>query len=181
MADHENNYGMPQWLRRILVGDNPKHTLVRLGGLVVVGVVAFLLLNFVFLPVRITGPSMSPTFKDGQINFVNRLAYAWNEPKRGDVVGLKMAGKHVMYYKRIVGMPGESVSFEAGRVQINGQPLDEPYLPALPSTWYSQPKQLGEGEYYFVGDNRTMPFEDHDKGSAPRKRIIGKVVFRGSS
>ena len=77
------------WLKAVLIGRNPRRTSVRLAGLLVIAAVAFLILKFVFVPIRITGPSMFPTYDDGQINFINRFAYWNSEPQRGDVVAIR--------------------------------------------------------------------------------------------
>jgi signal peptidase I len=164
----------PSWLQRVLVGRNPRRTLVRAGVLAVVCVVLF---KFILLPVRVEGGSMLPTYKDHSIHFVYRLAYRLHEPRRGDVVaiGLK-AGEHVMYMKRIIGLPGETVAFRQGRLFINGSPMDEPYL-VLPCNWEHEPKPVGLDEYYVVGDNREMSWEDHEQGRAARNLIVGKVIL----
>jgi signal peptidase I len=78
--------------------------------------------------------------------------------------------------KRIVGLPGETVAFHQGYLFINGKLLDEPYL-ILRGTWEHAPKQDGPDQYYVVGDNRDMPWDDHYKGRSPRDLIIGKVVL----
>ena len=104
---------LPRWLRILIVGRHPKWTLVRVG---VVVLSAFILLKFVVIPIRVTGISMDPTYADGGINFINRLAYLRSKPRRGDVVGVRLkAGEHIMYMKRVIGLPGESVSFPRGR------------------------------------------------------------------
>jgi signal peptidase I len=81
-----------------------------------------------------------------------------------------------MFLKRIIGLPGETVAFANGQVLINGVALDEPYE-KLPCDWNSPPVTLATDEYYFVGDNRSMPLEDHTHGSQKRDRIVGKVLF----
>ena len=78
--------------------------------------------------------------------------------------------------KRIIGLPGETVAFENGRVLINGEVLDEPYEKS-PCDWNCPPVKLGPDEYYVVGDNRTMPQELHTHGGTPRYRIVGKVLL----
>ena len=170
------------WLQAIAIGRRPKRTLIRLGVLVLL---AFVVFGFVLKPIRITGPSMMPTFKDGGINFINRLAYLRNEPQRGDIVGIRYSGSglmvHVMLVKRIVGLPGETVGFQGGRFYVNGKPLDEPYLKLASSDWNSETRTLGPREYYVVGDNRSMPFHYHYQGVAERWRIIGRVLFPGGS
>ena len=161
------------WLQIVLIGRNPKVTLVRI---VVLAVTCFVVFEFILLPARIEGISMLPTYQDRSVNLVNRLAYLRHEPRRGDVVGIRLAGYHVMYMKRIIGLPGETVAFVEGRVLINGEVLDEPYE-KLPCDWSYPPVRLGPDEYFVVGDNRTMPWERHTFGRATRDRIIGKALL----
>ena len=161
------------WLQIVLIGRNPKVTLVRLVVLIITCTVVF---KFILLPARIEGISMLPTYKDRSVNFVNRLAYRWHEPRRGDVVGIRLAGPHVMYMKRIIGLPGETVAFVEGRVLINGEVLDEPYE-NTPCDWNCPPVKLGPDEYFVVGDNRIMPSENHVFGKATRDRIVGKALL----
>jgi signal peptidase I len=158
----------------VIFGRNEGRTLARIG--ILVAVVA-VLRAFVFLPIRVSGPSMEPTYHDG-INIVNRLAYLSHGPARGDVVAISMAeeGHSVMLMKRIVGLPGETVAFHQGRVWINGNELSEPYLQRV-SDWEMAPQRLGPDKYYVVGDNRSMPQEFHVQGPAARSRIVGKVIL----
>jgi signal peptidase I len=161
------------WLRIVVIGRNPRVTLVRVAVLIVT---CFVVFKFILLPARIEGISMLPTYQDRSVNFVNRLAYRWHEPRRGDVVGIRLAGPHVMYMKRIIGLPGETVAFVSGRVTINGEVLDEPYE-KTPCDWNCPPVKLGPDEYFVVGDNRTMPSENHVFGKAGSDRIIGKAIL----
>ena len=69
---------------------------------------------------------MFPTYRDGQINYANRWAYRWKTPERGDVVVIMTTGEQVTILKRIVGMPGERVRMENGRIYIDGALLEEP-------------------------------------------------------
>jgi signal peptidase I len=163
----------PSWLQTILIGRRPERTLARIVALVLTCCVVF---RFVFLPIRVEGASMSPTYKDRRVNFVNRLAYLFHEPRRGDVVAIRLSGISVMYMKRIIGLPGETVAFHDGRAYINGQPLQEPYV-TYPSSWEQEAQHLGPNQYYFVGDNRSMPQADHTQGKADRERIVGKVLL----
>jgi signal peptidase I len=164
-------------VRTILIGRNPKRTLVRIIILVVVSVVVF---KFILLPVKVDGPSMLPTYAETGVNFVNRLAYLSHEPRRGDVVAIRTTGESIMYMKRIVGLPGETVSFHEGKLFINGKPFDEPYE-KWRCYWEDDgihtPRILAADEYFFVGDNRTMPMQSHTFGAAKRKRIVGKILL----
>jgi signal peptidase I len=161
------------WWQVILIGRNPQFTAVRIA----IWVIALLLASkFLFLPVRVDGISMLPTYQDNRVNLVNRLAYLFHEPERGDVVAIRLAGEHMMYLKRIIGLPGESVAFRNGQVIINESPLTEPYV-KQPCDWNRAPVTLGPGEYFVVGDNRSMPQPDHRFGRATRNRIVGKTLF----
>jgi len=162
------------------IGRRPKRTLLRLAVLVVASIVTF---KYVLLPIRVTGISMEPTFHDGAVNFINRLAYVRGQPQRGDVVGIRFSTNasdtfHFVLLKRVVGLPGETISFVGGHVCVNGEPQDEPYL-KLPSNWNVPEKTLGPDDYYFVGDNRSMPPDWHEHGIAERARIVGRVLLKG--
>ncbi len=188
---------LPAWLRIALVGRQPRFTLVRIA---VVAAVAFIVFGFILLPIRIDGPSMLPTYREGRFNLVNRLAYLRHEPHRGDVVTIRVSGREysgaeflhdlirvrvqlrrlfrprIMYMKRIVGLPGETVAFSGGRLLVDGQPLDEPYC-VFPCDWERPPQRLGADQYFLVGDNRAMRMEDHTFGVPERARIVGKVIL----
>lgn len=168
-----NSKPHPGWIHVIAIGRNPRNTFIRIVILIVTCLIVF---KFVLLPIRVTGISMSPTYKNRSINFVNRLAYLRHEPHRGDVVSIRYAGPHIMLMKRIVGLPGETVAFADGHVFINGELLDEPYEKSG-CDWNLPPEKLGANEYFVVGDNRTMSAEDHMKGKVPRERIIGKILL----
>jgi signal peptidase I len=163
----------PGWLRVLTIGRRPKATLVRV--LVLIGGCG-IVFGFCLVPIRIDGISMLPTYHTGQINFVNRLAYLRHEPRRGDLVSIRYAGRSVMLMKRIIALPGETIAFVNGRAHINGQPLAEPYV-KLPCAWNTDPIPCGPDQYYVVGDNRSMAFELHTQGRADRERIIGKLLL----
>jgi signal peptidase I len=164
-------------------GRNPKVTLLRAAAWAAVCVVVF---KIVLVHVRVSGISMLPTCPDQSVYWVNRLAYVWHAPQRGDVVALRfiqtddsvsrLEPPHVMLLKRIIALPGETVAFVNGRVLINGKILDEPYESEdYPCFWNRAPVTLGSDQYYVVGDNRSMPPEDHTHGPYDRSRIVGKA------
>ena len=173
MESTENQTLLPGWARVLFIGRRPKYTAVRV---LIIILCSLGLFSFVLRPVRITGDSMRPTYRNGSVNFVNRLAYVFSEPQRGDVVGIRMAGESVMFMKRIIGKPGETIEFREGRAYVDGELLDEPYL-KLPCDWNTAPVKLGRDSYYFIGDNRSMAREDHTGGERERSRIVGKVLL----
>jgi len=173
MATNGTAAACPSWLVRVLIGRNPKVTLVRtLIWVVLVGLGS----QFVLVPIRVEGISMLDTLKDRRIKFVNCLAYVLHPPQRGDIVAIKMAGKSIMLCKRIVAMPGETIAFHRGQLFINGEPLEEPYVKG-PCNWEKPPEPVGPDEYYFVGDNRSMDYRLHDQGRAGRQKILGKLIL----
>jgi signal peptidase I len=181
MAVETKTRGVSGWLQIIAIGRRPSRTLLRLGVLISLAMVAFVILRYVLLPIHIHGPSMEPTYHDGSFNFINTMAFRHGEPQRGDVVGIRFSSDVVMYVKRIVGLPGEKFHFADGNIYINGERLDEPYLRLPSKEWTTQEELLGPQEYYVVGDNRTMAFGDHEQGRAERNRIVGKIWLHGGS
>jgi signal peptidase I len=164
----------PSWLQRVLIGRNPKRTLVRIVILVAVCCVAR---AFVLVPVKVDGPSMLPTYQDRSVHVINRLAYLFHEPRRGDVVAIGLeAGNHVMYLKRIVGLPSETVAFHQGQLFVNGQPVAEPYV-QLRGNWEHEAVPVPLDRCYVVGDNRDMDWEGHEKGRPKRDLIVGKLLL----
>src|SRR5581483_3372172 len=162
-----------QILKICAVGRRPRRTFVRALALALACYVVF---GFILLPVVVAGISMEPTYHDHTVNLCNRLAYVWHEPKRGDVVTIRYAGVHEMLLKRVIGLPGETVTFVHGKVFINGAPLEEPYL-KTECHWNIGPFKLDSTEYFVVGDNRTMRWRDHKFGKTERWRIVGKVIL----
>jgi signal peptidase I len=173
MATEVEELRNPGLVRRVLVGRNPLRTLAR----VVIWIVVILVVRtYVLLPIRVEGVSMLPTYRENQINFVNCVTYLTHPPQRGDVVAIRYSGRSIMLCKRIVGLPGEVVAFHQGHLEINGEVLDEPYV-KQPCNWEHAPERIGTNEYYVVGDNRSMDFEQHTQGRADRSRIVGKIVL----
>ncbi len=171
--------GIGWWLRILAVGRSPRRTLVRAAILAAVCVVVF---KFMLWPMRVTGLSMTPAYADHSFNFVNRLAYLWHEPRRGDVVGIRLTPSQgwlapgVLYLKRIVGLPGETISFVNGHLLVEGRPLNEPYEKG-PCDWNVTPVKVKPDKYFVVGDNRSMPKEDHYFGQVERSRIAGRALL----
>lgn len=156
-----------------IIGRNPRATLLRIAVLIAFSLIVF---GWVLVPLRLSGISMLPTYRDGAFNFANRAAYWLREPARGDVVAIRMAGPHAVYVKRIVGMPGERIEIVAGTIAVNDGVLIEPEV-VRRAPWNLPPVTLAPGEFFVVGDNRSMKIENHDLGRVSRRRIVGKLLF----
>lgn len=138
--------------------------------------ISFVTFGWVLIPVRAEGISMLPTFESGSLHFINRLAYLNQTPARGDVIAIRLAGPHVLYVKRIIGLPGERIGFTGGQVYVNGAALAEPYVQNR-RAWDVHDVTLTPREYFVVGDNRGMRAADHDFGRVDVSRIVGKILF----
>ncbi len=161
------------WLRAVMVGRRPRATMARI--LLLLGT-TFILFKWILLPVRVTGISMEPTFHNQSIKIVNRLAYRWSDPQRGDIVSIGEVGQPDMLMKRIIALPGETYSMRNGQLFINGAPVDEPYV-INRAPWNMPRETLGPDEFLVIGDNRGMRRSDHYHGRTERRFIVGKVLF----
>lgn len=158
---------------------------------------------FLFQPFFVQGASMEPNFKDGDYLIVNELGYkitdsadligvhlftvdSFREFSRGDVVVFRYPKDPKQFFiKRIVGLPGEKVKVENGRVTIyNEQNPDgfllneQAYLPANLLTNTPATAQLSDQEYFVLGDNRGASHDSRVWGPLPKKDVIGKVLIR---
>ena len=135
------------------------------------GVLSVVFAQWILMPVKIDGESMTPNYQSGQPNYINKLAYFSRPPQRGDVVGVRV-GREGIYLKRIIGLPGERIEFHRGTVMVNGKPLAEPYVEKS-LLWVLPPVQVSAHDYFVMGDNRQVSL----LGTVPQESIIGKVVF----
>ncbi len=150
---------------------------------IAIAVVAVVLVRtFVVQPFVVSGASMEPTFYNGNYLLVDELAYRFRSPERGEVVVFRYPGdRRSFYIKRIIGLPGERITLDNGKVSVykNGkkQELDERYLFGS-SLSGSFDTTLGEDKYFVMGDNRNFSFDSRSWGSLPGSDIIGVVRIR---
>ena len=156
---------------------------------------ALLIQAFGIKPYRIPSESMTNTLKIGDRVLVNRVVYHLRKPHRGDIVVFNSPpafGKGRMtLIKRIIGLPGETVSLKDGAVYINGQRINEPYvrrvngaaLPTEPSSvgqkWsLTQPYTVPAGHYFVMGDNREQSDDSRYWGTISKSDLIGVAFFK---
>jgi len=144
--------------------------------MVLVAAASFLFFYFLLVPVRLRGRSMEPTLMDGSLHFILAASYLFSGPEPGDIVGIKLAGRRVVLLKRVVAEGGETVSFREGVLFVVGKPRPENYL-KMECDWNYPDRKIGTGNFFVVGDNRSVPMEYHDFGEVPAKRIMGKLLW----
>jgi signal peptidase I len=161
---------------------------------VVAVLVALLLRTFVVQTYFIPSGSMEPTLEIGDRILVDKLSYHLHGVDRGDIVVFarpkdeNCGGAPVKdLVKRVIGLPGETISAVDGHVDINGKPLKEPWLPFGTPTEavdtgepydLTTPFKIPAGYYYVMGDNRTESCDSRYWGPIPKSLIVGKVVMR---
>ena len=167
---------------------------------VVSAIVILLFVNFVAHPVRVDGRSMYPTLKDGEFGFTNVGGVFLNGVERGDIVVVTMEeeGQKTHWVKRVIGLPGDTVSCVNDVVYINGKVLDETkyiapdyrqslvdkfgYFNKVPNADNTNVEdfeevKLGDDEYYVMGDNRPYSKDSRYVGPVKKSQIFAKKML----
>ncbi|MBI2183735.1 MAG: signal peptidase I [Thaumarchaeota archaeon] len=129
--------------------------------------------------IEVKDRSMEPLYPAGTRLWVSRIAYLLREPRRGDVVVVRrMGGSDLIVLKRVVGLPGERVSWTTHGLNIDGVAFWEHYVSSVPvpGDEYPVEHQLGLDEYYVLGDNRLYSEDSRHYGPVKSSMILGKVV-----
>ncbi len=136
---------------------------------------------FFMTPHEVVGTSMVPNFQNGEHLIANKIIYRISEPQRGDVIIFAYNEKQD-FIKRIIGLPGDSVSLRDGKLYINDRALVESeYLDPVVYTRggdalsEGQTVVVGEGEYFVCGDNRPHSSDSREFGTIQKSSIKGKV------
>ena len=167
---------------------------------VISAIVILLFVNFVAHPVRVDGKSMYPTLKDGEFGFTNVGGVLLNGVERGDIVVVTMEeeGQKTHWVKRVIGLPGDTVSCVNDVVYINGKVLDETkyidpdyrqslidkfgYFNKVPNEDNTDVQDfeevtLGDDEYYVMGDNRPYSKDSRYIGPVKKSQIFAKKML----
>lgn len=144
----------------------------------------YLVIHFVGQRTQVQGSSMEPKLSTGDNLIVDKITYRFHDPERFDIIVFPFQyEKDTFYIKRIIGLPGETVQIdEEGNIMIDGEILEESYGKEViinPGRAY-EPIELGEDEYFVMGDNRNSSMDSRDSsvGNIKRKDIIGRAWLR---
>ena len=146
---------------------------------------AFLIRTFVAEPRYIPSESMLPTLEIGDRLIVEKLSYYSHPPHRGDIVvfapppQLQEQGYQgdQAFIKRVIGLPGDTIAVQDGRVFVNQQLLTEAYV-AEPPNYLMSPMVVPPAQLFMMGDNRNNSNDSHIWGFLPRENIVGHACFR---
>ncbi|MBV9397488.1 MAG: signal peptidase I [Bryobacterales bacterium] len=144
-------------------------------------ILAVIVILFIYQPVKVEGTSMMPSLVDQERIFINKFVYRFGlaDIGRGDTVVFWFPqDTSKSYIKRVIGMPGDTVEVRNGTVYVNGQALEEPYVPEEFRDHTSMPPRTVESDHYFVlGDHRSSSNDSRTWWTVPRSFIYGKAVF----
>ena len=139
---------------------------------------------FIAQPFIVSGASMEDTFRNNEYLIVDQISYHINSPNRGDVVIFRYPQDPSKFFiKRVIGVPGDTVTVEGDQVIISNESLpggvllDEPYVSRMSPNSFST-EVLGEREYYVMGDNRDESSDSRVWGVLQEEHIIGRAFLR---
>ncbi len=161
-----------------------RHRLVReVIETLILTVLMFLIINTAVQNFDVDGMSMEPKLHNGERLMVDKASYMFHPPVRGDVVVFVAPPQPTLdYVKRIIALPGDTISVENGVPTVNGVTLKEFYVDpqhmgASPSDKPIQNMVVPPGEYFVMGDNRAEGFDSRSWGFLPRSNIIGRATL----
>lgn len=141
--------------------------------------ISFLIITFLYQPVRVEGTSMMPELQDQERLFINKIEYRFEPIHRGDVIVFHYPrDTRKSYIKRVIAGPGDELRIDRGQVYVNGKALVEPYVPDRFRDDRSYPDTvLAKKQYFVMGDHRLISSDSRDFGPVKRGLIYGKAAF----
>jgi signal peptidase I len=143
-------------------------------GYIITAAIVFVVLIYVASFQMVSGPSMNDTLVEGDVLILNKIVYRFSKPQRNDIVVVN--AKSMLMVKRIIGLPGETISYKNGILYIDGKTYKETNI-TQPTYDFSDVK-LGDDEYFVMGDNRTNSEDSRDYGAVKMSSIVGKSSLR---
>jgi signal peptidase I len=139
-------------------------------------VLVLLALAFFMRTPQVSGLSMAPHIASGEIVLINTIVYRMHPVTRGDIIAFHHDGPTPeTYIKRVIGLPGDRIRIDRGKVFVNGTPLDEPYVRYADSRSFPE-VTVPEGSLYVLGDNRADSDDSRFWGFVPENAVLGKAI-----
>jgi signal peptidase I len=141
--------------------------------------ISFFFIIFLYEPVKVEGTSMLPGLQDQERIFINKFVYRWEPISRGDIVVFRYPrDTSKSFIKRVIAVGGDRIVIDKGRVYLNGRLLREPYVPREYVDMRSTNEiVVPDGEFFVMGDHRSMSDDSRDFGPVDDTYITGKAVF----
>ncbi len=157
-----------------------RHIIDLLHDLAIAVVICALLITFVVQAFKVQGTSMVPELRNGERILVNKFIYNFRSISRGDVVVFWYTeDPDVSFIKRVVALPGDRVEIKRGKLLVNGELVDEPYVKPEHIDRRSFPfQEVRAGHYFVLGDNRRGSNDSRSWGLVPQRYIYGKAFLR---
>ena len=153
---------------------NKKAIILQIIATLVVALIIFFGVQAIIESRVVEGSSMETNLHNGQRLIVVKASYWFGEPQRGDIIIFShpvVEGKTLV--KRVIGLPGEQIEIKEGIVYIDDVPLDEPYIQGTTSSLSK--REVPEGYYFVMGDNRPASSDSRSWGPIPESCIIGRA------
>lgn len=140
-------------------------------------ILIFLAIRFTVQNYQISGPSMQNTLHTGQFVLVNKVAYLFRAPERGDVVVFHEPDQPDRdLIKRVIGLPGDTIKLDGTNVWVNGTELNEPYITRR-DNFIAETVTVPPNDFFVMGDNRPVSEDSRVFGFVPKDYIVGKAIL----
>jgi signal peptidase I len=143
--------------------------------------IAIVVILFLYQPVKVEGTSMMPSLQNDERIFINKFVYRFgiSDIGRGDTVVFLYPGDPTKsYIKRVIGIPGDTIEIDNGKVIVNKKPIAEPYVAEDNRDQITMAlKTVPTDQYFVLGDHRSSSNDSRSWGWVPRQNIYGKAVF----
>lgn len=140
---------------------------------IIIIIVVIIIRTFIFTPVVVNGPSMMNTLHNGDVMILDKIGMKLGGIKRFDIVVIQTGKTKII--KRVIGMPGETISYHDNKLYINGKEVSDSHSNEI--TYDFEEVKIPDGEYYVLGDNRTDSVDSRILGTIPKNEILGHATF----
>ena len=140
---------------------------------IIIIIVVIIIRTFIFTPVVVNGPSMMNTLHNGDVMILDKIGMKLGGIKRFDIVVIQTGKTKII--KRVIGMPGETISYHDNKLYINGKEVSDNHSNEI--TYDFEEVKIPDGEYYVLGDNRTDSVDSRILGTIPKSERLGHATF----